>query len=106
MEDPKPEQQPIVSSGITNKRIFNVTKPHKQPFNIMSVSCSTPQHINQLHNHPTRIKQTNKPATDTIVGINEELQIASPPNDLNGNFEQYKKYCKAYCINIILANQV
>ena len=110
LKNPKPEQQPQLTSGVTNKRIFNVIKPFKQSFNITSVPCST---ANRVNGSTIKLKESNKAITDTpivssVKESNKELQIIRPQNNLNKHetFENYKKYCKAYCINIILANQV
>jgi len=110
LKNPKPEQQSPLTSGVTNKRIFNVIKPFKQSFNIMPPPYSTP---NRVNGNTIELKETNKAITDTpivssIKESSKEFQIIKPQNNLNKHetFENYKKYCKAYCINIILANQV
>lgn len=112
LQNSKVGSHSLPPSSIPNKRIFTVTKFQKPPFNIRAVPYSTSHKSNGIM-HIQGSNDLNKGVSNTAIdsitnGVSKVSSLSKPLTDSNAQqtFEYYRKYCKAYCINIILANQV
>eukprot|EP00826_Nyctotherus_ovalis_P011331 TRINITY_DN12953_c0_g1_i3.p2 TRINITY_DN12953_c0_g1~~TRINITY_DN12953_c0_g1_i3.p2 ORF type:complete len:118 (-),score=14.84 TRINITY_DN12953_c0_g1_i3:451-804(-) len=95
-----------INSLDTSKRIFNITKHCRQPFNVNAKAVPNGAK-SKAGNKAFRAKARTSPHQPTPdSAITHNGSSALPGTNSHDLSQHYRKYCRAYCINIILANQV